>query len=187
MSPEDAAAALLHAAGLAAIGAPPIDVVDLAEEHVGLDVQEHADLFAVSGAPPRKAGASLSGLLLPEQRRIYVNAIEAKRSNGRKLFTVAHELGHWYLHRGDRTAVHTRFCSQADVDVAPANLKSSRHIEHEANRFAAALLMPEGMVRSLAPTVQFNVRLLAQRFDVSVAAMQVRLEGLHMLPDYMRR
>jgi len=187
MSPEDAAVSLLRAAGLAGIAAPPIDVLYLAEEHVGLDVQEHADLFAVPGAPPRESGARLSGLLFPEHRRIYVNAVEAKRSHGRKLFTVAHELGHWHLHRGDGTAVHTRFCSEADVGAAPARLKSTQQIEHEANRFAAALLMPEPMVRSLAPAVQFNVRLLAQRFDVSVPAMQVRLEALNMLPDYMRR
>lgn len=185
MSPEDAAAELLDAAGLADLTVPPVDVLDLAEEHLGLDVQEHADLFALPGAPARLGDASLSGLLFPHQRRIYVNAVEARRSPGRRMFTIAHELGHWELHRGDSSAVHTRFCAEDDVDGS-AKPQSARQIEWEANRFAAALLMPEALVRKEADELRLNVRLLATRFGVSAPAMQVRLSALNLLPDYMR-
>ncbi|XAY07878.1 transcriptional regulator [Paraconexibacter sp. AEG42_29] len=185
MSPEDAAAELLETLGLSDLAAPPVDVLDIAEEHLGLDVQDHADLFALPGAPEKVGDASLSGLLFPSQQRIYVNAVEAQRSPGRRMFTIAHELGHWQMHRSDGEAVHTRFCAKEDVS-GEARSPSSRQIEWEANRFAAALLMPEALLRREAAELQLNVRLLAQRFGVSAPAMQVRLSTLQLLPDYMR-
>lgn len=187
MTPEEAAVALLDAAGLHDLVEPPVDALHLAEEHDGLDVQEHADLLALPGAPALAEGRSLSGLLFPAERRIYVNAVEARRSPGRRNFTIAHELGHWHLHRGEGDDAHTRFCRADDVGGESRALRDAVRIEREANRFAAALLMPEALVRDQAKLLQLNVRLMAQRFGVSGLAMQVRLESLSLLPDYMRR
>jgi len=178
VSPEAAAAAWLARLGLDS-GEPPIDVDDLAEERAGLDVQEHSDLRSLVGSP----GGPLSGLLLPASDRIYVDAVEAQRSPGRRRFTIAHELGHWYLHRAGGDA---RFCRSEDVGGSAAELRAARRIEAEANRFAAALLMPESLVRRDAPACRYSVPALARRFGVSVAAMQVRLEALQLLPNYMR-
>jgi hypothetical protein len=186
MTPEDAAAALLEKAGLAGAD-PPIDVHHVAEEVEGLDVQEHADLTTVEGAPPMPAGVTLSGLLIPATRRLWVNAVEARRSGGRRRFTIAHELGHWCLHSTGAGA-HTRFCRSDEVGVlTEAEAQAARQIEREANRFAAALLMPAELVRAEAPRHHLNVKVLADRFGVSVPAMQVRLESLRLLPDYMKR
>src|SRR5262245_54831880 len=122
-------------------GAPelPVDVDHLAEEVLGLDSQEHADLGSLL---ERATPGALSGLLLPAQQRIYVNAIEARRSRGRRRFTVAHELGHWHLHR-EAEDTHARFCRSVDVGGESPELRQAPRIEAEANRFAAALLMPE--------------------------------------------
>ena len=187
MTPEAAAAALLEAAGLHDLVAPPVDALYLAEEHDGLDVQEHADLLTLPGAPALSAGSTLSGLLFPAQRRIYVSAVEALRSPGRRNFTIAHELGHWHLHRSEGDDAHTRFCRADDVGGESRAVRDAARIEREANRFAAALLMPEALVRDQAKELLLNVRLMAQRFGVSGPAMQVRLESLDLLPDYMRR
>lgn len=53
----------------------------------------------------------------------------------RKLFTISHELGHFYLpwHKGDFV------CNPMDLNT----YVSSNKLESEANRFAAELLMPE--------------------------------------------
>ena len=187
MTPEEAAAALLARAGLETHVSPPIDVEYLAEEVEGLDVQEHADLTAVGGAPSLPPGAVLSGLLIPAGRRVWVNALEAQRSGGRRRFTIAHELGHWRLHSSAADA-HARFCRADEVGVpTEAEAQAARQIEREANRFAAALLMPAELVRAEAPRHHLNVKVLADRFGVSVPAMQVRLQTLRLLPDYMKR
>jgi hypothetical protein len=187
MTPEQTAADLLEAAGLRDLAAPPVDALHLAEEHDGLDVQEHADLLTLPGAPALAAGSTLSGLLFPAERRIYVNAVEAQRSPGRRNFTIAHELGHWHLHRDAGDDAHARFCRSDDVGGDSRAIRLALRIEREANRFAAALLMPEALVRAQAKELRLNVRLLAGRFGVSVVAMQVRLESLDLLPDYMCR
>ena len=168
-------------------GAPqlPLDVDHLAEEVLGLDIQEHADLRALLPAGDAPSG-QLSGMLLPAEARIYVNAVEARRSTGRRRFTIAHELGHWHLHR-DGDDVHTRFCRPADIGGGATELWNTRRMEGEANRFAAALLMPAALIRREAPDCRFSVPALALRFGVSAQAMQVRLEVLNVLPSYMRR
>ena len=127
------------------------------------------------------------GLLFPGPKRIYVNAVEAQRSPGRKNFTIAHELGHWHLHHDASELGQGRFCRSDDVGGDARALREAIQLEREANRFAAALLMPEPLVRQCAADLRLNVRVLAARFGVSVAAMQVRLETLRLLPDYMIR
>ena len=178
LKPEEAAVAWLAELGVA--DEPPIDVDHLAEEAAGLDVQLHGDLRALLGTP----GPKLSGLLLLAEDRVYVDALEAERSSGRRRFTVAHELGHWHLHR-DRGGSH--YCRPEDNGGSQKDLYALKHIESEANRFAAALLMPEAAVREHAARVRLSVPALARRFGVSAPAMQVRLEVLDLLPDYMRR
>lgn len=165
--------------------APPIDVRDIAEEHERLDVQKHADPRAAAGVSLKEAPGALSGILLPADRRIWVNAEEAARSAARTRFTIAHELGHWHLHRAG-AGMNARFCRPDDVGATGPELRSTRRLEREANRFAAALLMPEGLIRERAEAVRLSVPHLAKQFQVSVAAMQVRLEVLDMLPNYMR-
>ncbi len=71
--------------------------------------------------------------------------------------------------------------------ATPSSSSDLAELEREANRFAAALLMPEQLVRELAGAVRLSVPLMARRFGVSVPAMQVRLQALNLLPDYMRR
>lgn len=182
MTPDQAAATLLERAGLAASFAPPVDVDHLAEEVAGLDVQEHADLAAVPGAPALGDGQTLSGLLIPQQRRVWVNAHEAHRSPGRRRFTIAHELGHWILHCDGASRPGAQYCRSEDVGAEAA----ARELERQANAFAAALLMPEQAVRDLAARHRLNVQVLADLFGVSGPAMRVRLTALRLLPDYMR-
>lgn len=181
MTPDAAAAQFLLRAGLCEPFSPPVDVDHLAEEVAGLDVQEHADLTTVPGAPALSDGQTLSGLLIPAQRRVWVNAIEAHRSSGRRRFTIAHELGHWVLHCGGQ-AVGAQYCRSEDVGAHAAG----REIERQANAFAAALLMPAAAVREAAAGHQLNVHVLADLFGVSAPAMRVRLTALRLLPDYMR-
>jgi hypothetical protein len=183
---DEAASELLAAAGFADLAEPPVDVDAIAEEVDGLDVQEASDLRTLPGLPDEFRRAELSGLLLPDERRIWVSGVEAARSPGRRRFTVAHELGHWHLHHHGATHARGLYCRSDEVGGGDAEIGAARAIEAEANRFAAALLMPESLVRAEAARWKLNVHVLAKRFQVSVPAMQLRLVTLGVLPAYMR-
>lgn len=186
MKPEEAAGALLARAEAELGWALPIDVDEIATELEGLDIAERANLGRLPGLDPPPTSA-LSGLLLPAEKRIWVEATEAARSPGRRRFTIAHELGHWCLHhRGDAHTGRAQWCRPTDVGPEFIKVKGDRLVEAEANRFAATLLMPEAHVRAQAEQTLLNIPLLARRFGVSARAMQIRLETLQMLPDYMR-
>ncbi|WP_462410374.1 ImmA/IrrE family metallo-endopeptidase [Neobacillus sp. Marseille-QA0830] len=90
----------------------------------------------------------------------------------RKRFTIAHELGHYFLHYTKNNLYVDRELSffRNNPDF------SSRDIEIEANKFAAALLMPADRVKReweirKNPTVDE----LAALFGVSISAMGNRI------------
>lgn len=88
-------------------------------------------------------------------------------SAARDNFTIAHELGHYFLHTdfdNDEVLHHTR--------------RGSNRREWEANWFAAELLMPEEDFRNEAINFDNDEILLARRFGVSPAAANVRMSAL---------
>jgi len=85
----------------------------------------------------------------------------------RRRFTIAHEIGHFVLHDG--RPLYER--------GGPVN-EASRRLEREADAFAAELLMPEHLVRQAALEEGADPHLLADRFEVSVQAMSIRLRRL---------
>ena len=97
------------------------------------------------------------------------HAIELHGASGerRLRFTIAHEIGHFLLHPG-------RVVSERG---GAANHATAR-LEHEADLFAAELLMPEHLVRQAVLEDGPDVRRLADRFDVSAQAMSLRLRRL---------
>lgn len=85
----------------------------------------------------------------------------------RQAFTIAHELGHLFL--------HTNMNARGEASFARSG---SDRQEWEANWFAAELLMPEAEFRKAAKECWSNPDLLADRFGVSTAAASVRLKAL---------
>lgn len=124
---------------------------------------------------------TVSGLLI-DQRPEVVVAVNSKHHPNRQRFTIAHELGHYTLHRGDPTVfvdnllVHFR--------SGPATLD---HREAEANAFAAALLMPQSfLIEDIEKTNidaldESAVKSLAAKYQVSVMALTIRLERLSLI------
>jgi hypothetical protein len=82
-------------------------------------------------------------------------------------FTIAHEIGHFLLH-GEHAIAERG---------GATNLATARH-EREADQFAAELLMPAELVRQAVLEDGLDVERLADRFEVSVAAMRQRLRRL---------
>ncbi len=123
----------------------PVPVADIADSCFGLLLREVADLSTVPGVPPLREDQSFSGLLLPEAREIWVNADEAERWPSRRRFTIGHELGHFCLHHHGSAAVWCRTAC-VEEEAHPPERPALPPAEEEANAFAAALLMPAGLI-----------------------------------------
>ena len=154
----------------------PVPIEDIADSHVGLLVRDVEDLSTAPGAPPLSGGHALSGLLLPDRGEIWVNAQEAEEWPARRRFTIAHELGHWELHRHGGQGVYCR-SSVVDVDEAEESATSAGP-EEEANAFAAALLMPAHLIREQYVASGKDFAVLCETFASSGAAMGRRLHAV---------
>jgi hypothetical protein len=83
------------------------------------------------------------GFLSVPQRAVFIDEslhpCEFPEMQGRQRFTIAHEIGHWCLHR-----------HEIDVALGWRHRDFGREIvrEREANRFASALMMPRELVRA---------------------------------------
>jgi Zn-dependent peptidase ImmA (M78 family) len=73
----------------------------------------------------------------------------------------------------------------ADVAVAAQRKRELARQERHANAFASELLMPELLVHEQARATGRNLSAMAERFDVSVPAIRLRLLTLGLLPAWM--
>lgn len=137
----------------------PVPVESIAEDLLGLRIEED-DL------------GECSGMLIPSERLIVVNASEAMSGDTptrRHRFTIAHELGHWICHAKGTTDPAATYCRAKDLSQ-----DADRALEREANVFGAELLMPEAAVREAWAAFP-DAAYVASKFDVSAMAAQWRL------------
>jgi hypothetical protein len=154
----------------------PVPIEEIADTHVGLLVRDVADLGTAPGAPALGQGQALSGLLLPAIGEIWVNADEARQWPARRRFTIAHELGHWRLHRAAQRGV---FCRSGSIEPdAPQTRSAIPPAEDEANAFAAAALMPARLVQEHYVRCGRDFVRLCETFGASGAAMGRRLHAV---------
>lgn len=164
-------------------GAPPVPVERIARSLLGLFVDEADDIRALPGAPADQG--RLSGMLDPAEMVVWVDREEARRSPGRRRFTIAHEIGHLVLHvPASHEVFYDRPADIRELDEGAAGEEPPelRRREREANVFARELLLPEALVNEQAQATGFNLPALAERFEVSVPAMRLRLRLLKLLP-----
>ncbi|MDX2274353.1 MAG: ImmA/IrrE family metallo-endopeptidase [Hyphomonadaceae bacterium] len=140
---------------------PPVKVGELASA-LGLRVTRTPNL-----------PSNVSGLIRPAETEsgfeVLVNKYE---SQARQRFTVAHEIAHYLLHRND--------IGSGVIDSIMYRSSLSSRKEVEANRLAAAIVMPASAVSERLqglggldePGV---VEELAEVFKVSEPAMRIRL------------
>ena len=120
---------------------------------------------------------NFSGVLYTKENVAFI-AINSKEPLVRQRFTIAHELGHYFLHPKVNTFIEFR--------------DNKKNIERgikeiEANKFAAAILMPRKFLEkdvcsfSEEGISQEHIKILAQKYNVSEDAMNFRLINLHLL------
>lgn len=119
---------------------------------------------------------------------VYNIVINSSKPPRRRYFTIAHELGHYYLHKDELKdepgSGFVDFKSLESVssllrpDSLPAEKKLAQQ-EREANTFAAEILMPEDKVREFYK-LNGDIAETADAFKVSTVAMAIRLEKLRL-------
>ncbi len=158
---------LLEATGLRTL---PIDL-DLVRQMLpdtplgrGSAIKEPADLTwnASEGALVRN----------PDDESEWGIFVNPKARPERRRFTIAHELGHFILHRASQLSF---LCDKESVYSGIDNLKQ---IEREADDFASNLLMPGDMLRDriAGKCIDFHlIGTLAKEFGVSLESMSIRI------------
>ena len=114
--------------------------------------------------------------LLMDEHKAEGSILLAKgRSANRRRFSIGHELGHFLIPTHLPRPGQPMSCSQDDLRHIDTSARDRhKRIEAEANRFAAALLMPPARVRKRLTSLEPNLReivQLAQTFAVSREAM----------------
>ena len=147
----------------------PVPVEKIAEDLLGLRIEQSWEI-------------QCSGMLLPAERRILLNAAEGFGGRNdpplrRFRFTIAHEIGHWVVHclEGKASELAPSFCRPVDLTET-----ADRSLEREANVFAAELLMPQPAVLEAWEELE-DVGACASRFDVSPTAMHWRVHNLGLV------
>lgn len=188
---------------------PPIPVDDIIELHLEL-TYEIDDLREQFGHNDILGAIWFNDAIIRVDRSL--DPDQYPPMLGRYRFTLAHEAGHWRLHR----AHFLKDLSQGQIfgsDGQPSYVCRAGQTapeEVQANRFAAAMLMPRELVRSAwrawrgddrhvcvldldVPDVDAsnernqNVAMerfckpLAEQFEVSAEAMRLRLEAMDLL------
>lgn len=153
----------------------PVDVVYLSNA-LGIELRIRNFEKDLSGFAYQKDGEKIVG----------VNANEGYL---RQRFTIAHELGHIFMHPRTDLSVDKNFAMRFRNGVSSQGTDLK---EIEANYFAAELLMPEEFLKEDIENhqqqfggVDFEsdevVSQLAKKYKVSRHAMLVRLASLHYL------
>lgn len=152
------------------IGAP-IKIEEIARMH-GLKVV------------PYPLGADVSGLLSIENG-IGTIGYNQEEPKVRRRFTIAHELGHYELHRDKSDLfVDKQFIYRS---VNSGSTAITQIMEQEANFFASVILMPNDLVRTEIDKIDMDlgngeaIKELANIFQVSSTAMSVRIAKLGYL------
>ncbi len=101
----------------------------------------------------------------------------------RQRFTIAHELGHLYLHAFGGHTQAVCLPSRVDPEDQPGDGSAALDPEDEADAFAGAFLMPANELQSDIAHFGLSVAFLAERYGVSERAMSRRLQTLEILHD----
>src|SRR5262249_31951059 len=130
----------------------PVDVVAIAND-LGLNV------WAMDSLPPSISGKIFRDPLNGGSAGFSIG-VNAQHSFVRQRFTVAHEIAHFILHRQKLEGGDL-------VDDAMYRSGLSTREETAANRFAADILMPLPLIRSLVQAGIRDPKSLAARLQVS--------------------
>lgn len=166
---------------------PPVDVRRVAQ-YLNIQIRE-------------EELGDISGLIFREGSQVIIGVNSGHHEN-RKRFTIAHEIGHFYLHAQNPLFIDKVFAVKLRDHLSSEAISLD---EIEANAFAAELLMPAQMLRRDLKQISSNVldyagseedqaagieesldlvlSRLAKTYQVSKQAMTIRLINLGFIQE----
>ncbi len=143
------------------------------------DIDLEAIAFRLGAIIKQESMKGADGRLATLDSQGLITVREDIPEEGRKRFVMAHELGHYELHRQEVPLIS---CSEADFLKWNAD---NQHLEVEANYFAGELIMPEEIFRKKVAGKELSSALLEslyETFSVSLTAAAIRFVTLR--PEY---
>lgn len=137
----------------------PVDLIGLANI-LNIEVYEQELENKISGA-----------IRYNRDDKKYTILLNKKDNNNRKRFTLAHELGHFFL---DKDLLES---DEIHIDIL---YRCSDEKEKEIDYFSGALLMPKRLIEIMYEDNP-SISELAEIFEVSESAMTVRLDILGLI------
>jgi hypothetical protein len=145
----------------------------------GIVTPNQIDLEAIAfalGAEVKRAALSGHEARIVGTRDRAIIWVDCNKSYRRQRFSIAHEIAHWQLHRGELL-----FCSSSDIGSERA-----KDAERVANHYAANLLMPWYLFRPALTTIRQasweSVADLSSAFNVSRPAIAIRMVDSDRFP-----
>mgnify|MGYP005997544261 CR=1 FL=1 len=123
-------------------------------------------------------GTGISGQISREGDG-YVIKVNRNESRERQRFTIGHEIAHFLLHKSIIDS-----SPNGITDTVLYRSGASQQIEFEANRLAADIVMPIELIAGelnegfSGVVSEATIEALANRFEVSKAAMEIRMSQL---------
>jgi len=134
-----------------------------------LDAQRVAEALSIE-VTYRPLPNNVSGSLrLETETGVWQMTVNADHHQNRQRYTIAHELGHYCLHR---------YTVKEFEDYIFFRASALDKMEWEANEFAGCILMPEDIFRGLVRGDITSVDALAREFGVSTLALRIRAKQL---------
>ena len=161
----------------AKVKAPPVPIDDIIRSQ-GVEITR------------KRFDDETSGLIYVDPQTGHaVIGLNVSHTKTRQRFTLAHELGHFLLHKRDEGGLHV---DERDFFVRfrdPHSSDGSDREEREANAFAAELLMPSSFLEQdarklregLSLSDDTTIRELASKYGVSLQALSFRLVNLGLI------
>ncbi|MDX2198004.1 MAG: ImmA/IrrE family metallo-endopeptidase [Phycisphaerae bacterium] len=122
----------------------PVPIDEIVELHLQLRLE-------ITNLSQRLAIPGVLGALYRENRCIAIDASLDPNNHpaqeGRYRFTLAHEVGHWQLHRSIGGVTLLELATEQIT--AEQRVRTHQRIELQANLFASCLLMPRRLVRAV--------------------------------------
>ncbi|MBR5709943.1 MAG: ImmA/IrrE family metallo-endopeptidase [Thermoguttaceae bacterium] len=122
---------------------------------------------------------NISGILFRNFDGSWTISVNENHHINRQRFTIAHELGHYFLHRHEGSV----FTDEIFFRSMYFGNEKKQKMEWQANEFAATILMPRQEIVKLISNGIVDIESLARTFQVSTLAMRFQLERTQLLND----
>lgn len=152
------------------------DIVSQYLSDLPFDVVALADALGIAVKESNELPQSISGFIQQAQDGTVFICVNSKHHINRKRFTIAHELGHYFLHR--------EHLLDGIIENRIERGSVRNKMEYQANNFAGNLLMPESQFTHLWYNEYCSIESMADYFRVSVDAISTRASFLNLSAGY---